>query len=160
MSEPLPPLPEPFAPAPRPLRGPGCGRGALVGCGVLMALFGIAMVGLTLNKDRLLAWVMHRLQVQVEAKLPADLTPAERQRLSAAFAELDRVASAGKVDPASAQALQRQLWTLANEVDRGLDREQVLRLTEAVEEAAGKPPGDAPEGGVGPPAPAASPAAN
>jgi hypothetical protein len=157
MSDPLPPLPEPFAPAPRPLRGPGCGRGALIGCGVLIALFGIGAVALTLNADKMLVWILQHLEAKVEAKLPPDLTPAERQRLPAAFQELYRAVGEGKVQPSSVQSLQRELFAVSGDVDRGLTREQVLRLVAAVEEAAGHPP--PPEQGTppataGPPSPA------
>jgi hypothetical protein len=153
MSEPLsnlPPLPEPFAVAPRTLRAQGCGRGALIGCGVLIAIFGVAMVGLAMNKDRLLHWIFERMQTQIEAHLPADLAPAERGGLSAAFADLYRAMGEGKVNPESAQALQRELFAVASDIDRGLSREQVLRLTSAIERAAGKAPEP---GGVGPPVP-------
>jgi hypothetical protein len=141
MSEPqasLPPLPEPFAPAPRPLRTPGCGRGALIGCGVLLVLFGVGAVALALNANRMLTWVFQRLEAQVTEKMPADVTPTERARFSAAFADLYRALEEGKVEPAAVQPLQRELFTISTEVDRGLSREQVLRLTEAAEQAAGR----------------------
>jgi len=143
MSEPqspLPPLPEPFAPAPRPLRSPGCGRGALIGCGVLLVLFGIGAVTLALNANRMLVWVFQRLETQVAEKMPADVTPAERARFSAAFDDLYRAIGSGKVEPASVQPLQRELFALSTAVDRGLSREQILRLIEVVERAAGKAP--------------------
>lgn len=136
---PLPPLPEPFAPAPRPLRAPGCGRGALIGCGVLLLLFGIGAVVLALNANQMLVWWFHRVEAMVVEKMPADATPAERARFSAAFAGLYRTIEEGKVDPAAVQPLQRELFTLSTEIDRGLTREQVLRLTEAAEHAAGAP---------------------
>ncbi len=137
---PLPPLPEPFAPAPRPLKSPGCGRGALIGCGVLVLLLGIGAVGLAMNVNRMLVWFLQRLEAQVEAKLPADLTAEERTRFKSAFADLYRTIQEGKVDPIAVQSLQRELMALATDVDRGLSREQVLRLTEAVEKAAGHVP--------------------
>lgn len=151
---PLPPLPEPFAPAPRPLKSPGCGRGALIGCGILIALLGIGAVGLALNVNRMLVWILHRLEAQVEAKLPADLTAEERTRFQSAFAELYRTIQEGKVDPIAVQSLQRELMAMATDVDRGLTREQVLRLTEAAERAAGHPPPreEAPRGRGGQPA--------
>src|SRR6185295_6206410 len=102
MSEPqapLPPLPEPFAPAPRPLRAPGCGRGALIGCGVLLVLFGIGAVALAFNANRMLAWWFHRVESMVVEKMPADVTPAERARFSAAFADLYRTIEEGKIEP-------------------------------------------------------------
>ena len=137
---PLPPLPEPFAPAPRPLKSPGCGRGALIGCGVLVLLLGIGAVGLAMNVNRMLVWILQRLEAQVETKLPADLTAEERTRFKSAFADLYRTIQEGKVDPIAVQSLQRELMALATDVDRGLSREQVLRLTEAVEKAAGRAP--------------------
>ncbi len=151
MSEPqapLPPLPEPFAPAPRPLKSPGCGRGALIGCGVIILLLGIGAVGLALNVNRMLVWILQRLEAQVETKLPADLTAEERTRFKSAFADLYRTIQEGKVDPIAVQALQGELMAMATDVDRGLSREQVLRLTEAVEKAAGHPPSreEAPRG--------------
>ena len=135
---PLPPLPEPFAPAPRPLKGPGCGRGALIGCGVLLVIFGIGAVTLALNANRMLVWVFQRLETQVTAKLPADVTPAERARFSAAFADLYRAIGEGEIDPAAVQPLQRELFAVSTQIESGLTREQVLRLTEAAERAAGR----------------------
>ncbi len=70
--------------------------------------------------------------------MPADVTPAERARFSAAFADLYHALEEGKVEPAAVQPLQRELFTISTEVDRGLSREQVLRLTEAAEQAVGR----------------------
>src|ERR1044072_9182198 len=139
MSEPqapLPPIPEPFAPAPRPLKGPGCGRGALIGCGVLLLLFGIGAVTLALNATRMLVGLSQRRETQVSEKIPADLAAAERARFSAPFAGLYRALEEGKIDPASVQPLQRELLAVSTQVEGGLTREQVLRLTEAAERAA------------------------
>jgi hypothetical protein len=151
---PLPPLPEPFAPAPRPLKAPGCGRGPLVGCGVVIALVGIGAVAAALNFNRMLMWGLRRIEGQVEAKLPADLSAQERARFKAAFADFYRTIQEGKVDPSAVQSLQSELFALSTDIDRGLTREQVLRLTEAVERAAGKPSPGA--GDRAPPKPAAT----
>lgn len=140
MSEPqapLPPLPEPFAPAPRPLRNPGCGRGALIGCAVLLVLFGIGAVALAMNVNRMMAWAFQRFEAQVAENMPADVTPAERARFSAAFADLYRALEEGKIEPAAVQPLQSELFSISTQIDRGLSREQVLRLTELAEKAAG-----------------------
>lgn len=136
----LPPLPEPFAAAPKPLKNPGCSRGALIGCGALIAIFGIAAVALTLRADKMLVWILQRLEAKVESKLPPDLTPAEKQRFTAAFDHLYQSLDQGKIDPTSIQGLQRELFTVSGDVDRGLKREQVLQLTDAVEKAAGGGP--------------------
>jgi hypothetical protein len=161
MTEPLPPLPEPFAPAPRPLRRPGCGRGALIGCGALIALFGLAAIGLSLRANEMLVWILKKMEAKVEARLPADLTPHEKERLRTAFADLYRSIGEGRVQPTAVQGLQREIFAISGDVDRGLSREQVLHLATAVEEAAGNPPRPGPtpaDGAVGPPAPAATPA--
>jgi hypothetical protein len=134
---PLPPLPRPFAPAPRPLRAtPGCGRAGLIGCGVLVILFGVAAVALSFRADAVMVWLFRQIESRVEARLPPDLTPAERERFDEAFASLYRSLEMGRVEPASMQALQGELMATAGRVERGLTREQVLALTAAVEQAA------------------------
>jgi hypothetical protein len=151
---PLPPLPQPFAPSPRPLRSSaGCGRGALVGCGVLVALFGIGAVALSFRADAIMVWLFGEIEKRIEARLPADLTPAERERFDEAFAGLYRSLEMKRVRPAAMQELQGRLMEVAGRVDRGLTREQVLELTTAVERAAsGVPAGE-------PATPTATPAA-
>ena len=154
---PLPPLPEPFAATPRPLKSPGCSRGALIGCGALIAIFGIAAVALTLRADKMLVWILQRLEAKVEAKLPRDLTPTEKQRFTAAFDHLYGSLEQGQIDPVSIQGLQRELFALSGDVDQGLTREQVLRLTEAVEKAAGGAGASAPDSSPAPVAPGMPP---
>ena len=135
---PLPTLPKPFAAAPRPLRtGPGCGRGVWIGCGGLLVVLLVAMVALTFRADEMMVWLLTRLEEKVAAKLPADLEPAERERFTASFAELNDAVERGEVDPQALQELQRTLFTLSGDVERGLTRQQVLELTGAVERAAG-----------------------
>jgi hypothetical protein len=138
---PLPPLPQPFAREPRPLRtgGPGCGRGVWVGCGALLLLFLVASIAVSFRADELMVWVLGRLEERVSTQLPEELTAAERQRFGDAFDELRRAVERGRVDPAALQPLQRTLFALSDDVERGLSREQVLELTEAVERAAGGP---------------------
>jgi hypothetical protein len=140
---PLPPLPQPFGPVPRSLQsGPGCGKGLWIGCGALLLLFLVAAVGLTFRADEMMVWMLGRLEEKVAAKLPADLAPAERERFAASFEDLRRSVERGRVDPPALQALQRKLFEISGDVERGLTREQVLELTEATERAAGVPPGD------------------
>jgi hypothetical protein len=142
---PLPPLPQPFAAAPRPLRSrEGCGRGALVGCGVLVALFGIGAVALSFRAGDVGVWLFRQVEERVAAGLPADLTPAERERFAAAFDDLYRALEQQRLEPDTMRELQRELMEVAADVDRGLTREQVLELTEAVERAAGDAPPDGP----------------
>jgi hypothetical protein len=148
---PLPPLPQPFAPAPRPLRSPGagCGRTGLIGCGVLVALFGVGAVALSLRAETVMIWLFRQIEARIEARMPSDLTAAERERFDEAFAALYRSLEMKRVEPAAMQSLQSELMAVAGRVERGLTREQVLDLTAAVERAA--------RGGV--PAPDESPVA-
>jgi hypothetical protein len=135
---PLPPLPRPFAVEPRRLRGgAGCSRGALIGCGVLVVLFGIGTVALSTRATQISVWLLRKLEARITAELPAEVRPVERQRLQQAFADLYAAMASGSVEPAALQELQRRLWTLAGEVERGLTREQVRELTAALERAAG-----------------------
>jgi hypothetical protein len=149
VSEPLPPLPEPFAAQPRPLTRPGCGRAALLGCGVLVVLVGVGAVLLALNANRISSWLLHKLETTIAGKLQPEVPPADRARFSAAFAELYRAIEEGKVDPVAVQTLQRELIALSSQIDSGLSREQLQRLTEAVESAAGKAPAEERPGGAG-----------
>jgi hypothetical protein len=138
---PLPPLPRPFAPEPRRLQGrEGCGRGALIGCGVLVLLFGVAAIALSTRAAELSVWLLRKLEARITAELPADVRAVERDRLQRAFADLYAAVEGGDVEPAAMQELQRRLMTLAGEVERGLTREQVAELTAALERAAGGGP--------------------
>lgn len=134
---PLPPLPQPFAPAPRPLRSSaGCGRSGLIGCGVLVALFGVGAVALSFRAEAVMVWLFRQIEARIEARMPADLTTAERERFDEAFAGLYRSLEMKRVEPAAMQSLQSELMTVAGRVERGLSREQVVELTAAVERAA------------------------
>jgi hypothetical protein len=160
---PLPPLPKPFGPTPRPLRmsGAGCGRGVWIGCGAGLLLFLVVSVALTFRADEMMGWLLGRLEESVSQKLPSDLLPAERERFTAAFEDLERSVASGSVDPVALQALQRTLLDVSGDVERGLTRAQVLELTEAVEKAAGvdgapETP-EADDGTMGPPAASSPP---
>jgi hypothetical protein len=136
---PLPPLPQPFGPAPRALRaGQGCGRGPLIGCGVLVVLFGIGAVALSFRMSEVTVWLFEKIEEQVATRLPQDLTPAERARLDAAFEGLYRGIERGWVQQAAVSQLQSKLMSVVRGGNR-LDREQVRELTEALE-LAGLPP--------------------
>lgn len=139
---PLPPLPKPFAAEPRPLRAGagGCGRGVWIGCGTTLVVFLIAALALTLKADEMMVWLLGKLEQNIAANLPADLTAAERERFEASFGELARAVEDGTVDPAALQALQSRLFQISADVERGLSREQVLELTADVERAAGLSP--------------------
>jgi hypothetical protein len=147
MSEPTPPQlpPQPFAPTPRPTSS-GCGKAALVGCGVLLLLLGIGAVVFVVKAKELLGWSMRRMQEQILSRLPDDVTEAERERLERAFAAAGRKATAGEIDPVALQRLQREMVSLTQ---GELTRERVLEVTATLEEIAGT---TAPDGSESPPA--------
>jgi hypothetical protein len=141
---PLPPLPQPFAVEPRRLRGrEGCGRGALIGCGALVLLLGVAAVGLTLRAGEAMVWLLEKMEARVAAHLPSDVTATERQRFERAFDQLYRSIELERFDQRALQELQQQLMAVAGDLERGLSREQLRELTLAVERAAAAPPGAA-----------------
>jgi hypothetical protein len=131
----------------------------LIGCGVLIVLFGVGAVGLTLKANEILVWVLRKMEDKIAGKLPADLTAEERKQFETAFEDLYASVGQGKIDPVAVQSLQRELLTISGQVESGLSREQVLRLTAAVEAAAGKARPDADEGTGERGSPAATPAA-
>ena len=136
----LPPLPRPFDTEPRSISPSGCGRGALVGCGVLVVLFGIAGVVFVAKANDMLAWLMEKLEDQIVATLPDDLPPDERQRLDQAFDDLYEAIAGNDFDPIALQSLQPFLLEATQKASQGLSREDVRDLTEAIEKAAGRGP--------------------
>jgi hypothetical protein len=128
----------PFHPGqPRAAGGPSRAKPLLIGCGVLLVLLGIAAVLLVAKRAQLVGWMFHKLETQILAKLPDDVTPAERQRLSRAFDDAEEVMGSGTPDPAKAEQLNAVLLDLA-QGGRQITREDVLKLTRALEEVAGK----------------------
>lgn len=152
MSEPTIPPPSPpaagrpFTGEPRPVRMSGCGRPALIGCGVVVVLLGVAAIVLVAKAKDLLAWTMGELQEQVMAALPEDVTAAERSRLDRGFdAALERI-YAGEVEPPALYALQRQLMNAAEKSQaKTLTRDDALDLLSALERVGGLLPANAGE---------------
>jgi Na+-transporting methylmalonyl-CoA/oxaloacetate decarboxylase gamma subunit len=147
----LPDVPRPFAEEPRQLTGQGCGKAALLGCGALILLFGVGMVLLAMNLERVMVWIVGQLESQIERGLPEDLPEEERARLGRAFDDFERAALAGEMSQASMASLQARLMETAEDVPQGLTREQVRELTLALERAAGTEEGEPPPAN-GPPA--------
>jgi len=136
---PAAPPPRPFSGEPRPLgTAGGCGRPALVGCGVLVVLLGIAGIVFVAKAKDILAYAMGELQKQVTAALPPEVTPDERARLGRGFdAAMARIAE-GKVEPPALYALQRQLMKAAEKAPAGdLTHDDVLDLLSALERVGG-----------------------
>jgi hypothetical protein len=109
----------------------------LIGCGALLVLLGIAAVALVAKRAEFMGWMFDKLEAQVVAKLPEDVTPEERQRLDQAFDAAADAIGSGKADPAKAEQLNPVLLDVA-QGGRKITREDVLKLTRALEEVAGK----------------------
>ena len=156
MSEPTPPpaAPQPFASAPIEPRGGGCGKPAFVGCGVALAVLGVVGVLFLLKAKDLLVWSLEKAKTGITANLPADVTPADRERFETAFAAAASKIRAGEMDPAALQRLQRRLMQAVQKPQGQLTREEFLALTSAFEQLGGL----APPVGEPAPAPAARPA--
>lgn len=137
--EPIQPPPPPVAPfAPRPAAAPsrsGCSKPLVITCGVLILLAGIAaIVGFYLlakNVDTILVWAGRELVKQ----MPSDVTPEEKERFEQAMAEFSAALKEGRMDPGRVQAVQGKLMA-ASRKGANLTRQDVLELTEALEEAA------------------------
>ena len=141
--EPTQPPPPPISPfAPRPAAPPsrsGCSKPLVITCGVLVLLAGIAaIVGFYLlakNVDKVLVWAGRELVKQ----MPPDVTPEEKERFEQAMAEFSAGLKEGRMDPARVQAVQAKLMA-ASRKGNNLTREDVLELTEALEQAARSSP--------------------
>lgn len=160
MPPPPPPAPpgRPFEAAPRP-SPKGCGRPLLVGCGALAVLVGIAAIVFVLKAKDLLTWTMEKLEDQVVAALPEDVTAEERSRLARGFDAAIAKIRAGEIEPPSLTALQRQLQQAAEKApSKQLTREDVLDLLSALERVGGLLPADGEPGEAEPSEPTAPPA--
>ncbi len=137
--------PSPFNPRlpgqPPPSGGKSRTRPLLIGCGAAFVLLGIAAVILMAKLPELADWVFERLEQQVMAKLPPDVTPEERQRLDVAFDAAAQAIGENKADPNKAQELNTVLMQLG-QPSHQLTREDVIKLLTMLEEVAGKKPGD------------------
>lgn len=147
----LPDVPRPFAEEPKRVSGEGCGKIALLGCGGLILLFGIAMVLFAMNVQDVMIWVMNRFEAQIEQSLPEDLPAEERERLHAAFDAFEEAVAEGRVDQSSLTVLQGKIMEMSDDAGTGLTREQVRELTLSLEEAAGVEREGRPEEGIPPP---------
>ncbi len=141
--------PSPFNPRPLGPRpgGGGCSKPALLGCGAVLLLLGIAAVVFIVEAPHLLRWWFGKLQAQVLSQLPPDLPAADRERLLAAFKDVDHGIATGKLDAGGLQQMQQKLVQLSSKPNRQLTREDVLELTAALEHLVGKtpaPPASAP----------------
>lgn len=135
-----PPLPTPFTPTPfepEPIRPRGgCGKPALIGCGVLLLLFGIGMLVLVAKMPALLSYFFERMEQQVVAQAAPDVTAEDKQRLHAAFEAARQAMIQGKADTSRSQELNGKLMEVSRRSP--IPREDILELTEALEAVAGR----------------------
>jgi hypothetical protein len=106
-------------------------------------LVGIAAIVFLLKAKDVLSWTMEKLEEQIVAALPEDVTAEERQRLGRGFDAAIAKIRAGEIEPPSLTALQRQLQRAAEKAPRKeLTREDVLDLLSALERVGGLLPAD------------------
>jgi len=135
MNQPLPQQPfTPDAPATTP---GGCGQPLLIGCGILIVLLGIAAAVFVIKAKDLFGWAMAQFEEEVVQMLPDDLTSEEAKRLDAAFDAALEAWDANQADPVALQRLQEELWDTVSRSTGKLSREDVAKLTRALEEVAG-----------------------
>jgi hypothetical protein len=110
----------------------------LFGCGAVAVLVGIAAIVFVVKAKDLLAWTMEKLEQQVVAALPADVTAEERSRLGRGFEAAIAKIQAGEIEPPALTALQHQLQQAAEKAPRKeLTRDDVLDLLSALERVGG-----------------------
>lgn len=129
-----------------------------MGCGAVAVLVGIAAIVFVVKAKDLLTWTMEKLEEQVVAALPEDVTADERQRLKRGFEAAIAKIRAGEIEPPSLTALQRQLQQAAEKAPRRtLTREDVLDLLSALERVGGLLPAEGESGAPAPAEPSAAP---
>ena len=143
-----------------PRDGPGCSKPLLIGCGAVLLLLGIGFVVLLSQGPAIGRWWFHTLESTLEPRLPADLTPAERQRLHRGFEAAGRAFASGQIDIGSLQPFQRKLLALSSPQVR-ITHQDVRELSEALEALARGSAAPAPPspGGTAAPPPPGGPAA-
>lgn len=136
----------PFEPRPANGGGAGCGRMALIGCGGALLLLGVAAVVFVLNARSVLRWGLEwsqrQIQTQIERTMPAEVTAEDRERLRAAFAAATARVTSEQADPADLARMQEELQRIMPKLEAGLGREEVARLTAALEDIAAPDPAE------------------
>src|SRR5215208_5131416 len=133
MAQPV--VPPPIEPTPfdRPPGRPapagrgGCGKPVMFGCAALLVVLGALAILFVANAQRfsgaLLHWSLGKLEAQVLAKLPADVTPAERERLQRAFRSALAAIDAGKIDPQRLPQIQSEVMDIARRPQNQVTRQ-------------------------------------
>jgi hypothetical protein len=135
--------PEPFAGEPQdPAAFQGCSRPALLGCGAAVLITAVLFLLLIVYARDLFEWSFRQSSQQILESLPADVTPAEEERLRRALDGVSRAVTEGEVDIRGLQEF-LDAFSLATQKGEGMTREDVLEATRALEAVAGiEPPED------------------
>jgi len=161
MTEPTTPPAEPFATGPVEPRTGGCSKPALIGCGVVFLLLGVAGLVFVMKARDLLVWSLDRTRTGVLANLADDVPAADRERFDAAYAAAIARIRDGKIDSSALQGLQGQLMRAIENPREKVSREKFLALTQALEKVGGiEPPavpGEAPVAPAEPQPPSSTP---
>jgi hypothetical protein len=136
----------------------------LIGCGILIVLLGLAAALFVIKAKDLFGWAMARFEEEVVQMLPDDLSAEEAERLDAAFDAALEAWDASEADPVALQRLQEELWQTVSRSTGKLSREDVNKLTRALERVAGiespeEPEAEPPPDEIEEPTPIASEAA-
>ena len=147
---PSPPPAAPFDPNARPKTG-GCPKPLIIGCLAILVIGGLVLLGafayMAKNAGKVLQWSVTQMENGVMAKLPADVTQEERDRLRMAFADVTAGLSSGAITPDKFQPVQIKILEIARKDQ--VTRQDVLDLTRLLEETAAQGSG-ASERGVPP----------
>lgn len=144
-----------------PRDGPGCSKPLLIGCGLLILLAAAGLLVIRLEAPAIFRWVFRMTEASLTPRLPADATPAERQRLHQAFESAGRSIGGDQTDLATLQRVQGEIMAL-NRSQAPLTHQEVRELTEALEALSHPPPaapGPAPGGASPAPSSPSSPPA-
>ena len=133
----VPPLPEPWNPSSIPEFSPpsgGCGRPAIIGCGLLMALLLGGSILVLVNASGLFEWGLGMSRSQIFSALDDEVTAEQRSRLERAFDAVVASVDSGAMDPARLPILQTGLRdALRSSRESPLSVAQVEALIEALE---------------------------
>ena len=121
-----------------PRDGPGCSKPLLIGCGLVLLLLVVGVVVIRVEAPAIIRWTFRLTEASLTPRLPADATPAERQRLHQAFAAAGRAVGTEQTDLANLQRVQHQIIALSGS-QAPLTHQQVRELTEALESLAHRP---------------------
>jgi len=121
-----------------PRDGPGCSKPLLIGCGLVLLLLVAGVVVIRIEAPAIIRWTFRLAESSLAPRLPADATPAERQRLHQAFEAAGRAVGTEQTDLPNLQRVQREIMALSGS-QSPLTHKQVRELTEALESLARKP---------------------